>query len=279
MNAVDVLLNLAGLLLWLGWRTVRFPTAAPAATSISRVLKQAQPPRSHRWLFLAALLGLLALRVLLYWRVGSQVDWVPGLDLGAITLPFNSVSPGRMAGYSLLSFGQTLGFFYLCLLLLSVVNRGLPESDEWQRLVRAHLGWCERLPAALKLAGPALIVGLAWYWANPLLTQLGMAAVPLSNAHRWQQGLLVALGTVLAWKFLIVSALFLSVVNNYLYLGNWSFWTFVTVTARNLTGPLQRLPLRVGRIDFTPVLGLALVWLFYTYGEVGLNYAFVRLPL
>jgi uncharacterized protein YggT (Ycf19 family) len=106
-----------------------------------------------------------------------------------------------------------------------------------------------------------------------------MTAPPSSVGHLAQQSALVGLGTVLAWKYLVTGALFLGVLNSYLYLGRWSLWAYVQTTSRNLLRPLRLLPLHVGRVDFAPVLGLALAWLAFTYAEIGMSRLFGRLPL
>ena len=82
-----------------------------------------------------------------------------------------------------------------------------------------------------------------------------------------------------AWKYLLAGLLFLGVLNTYLYLGNFSFWTFIQTTVGNLVRPLRWLPLRWGRIDLVPLLALGLVWFVFTYLEFGLNRLFARLPL
>ena len=279
MNRVDFLLNLAGLLLWLEWRAVRLSSPAAMPGSISGVLRHAEVHRTRRWLYLAALLALLAIRCVFYWRVGSRLDWVPSLDLGAITLPFNSVSLGRMALYSALSFGVVFATFHLWLLLLSMVNQSVPDTDPWQRLVRQNLGRIESWPTALKLAAPVLIVGSLWWVAHPSLARLGMTAPPNSSWHLAQQSALVGLGTLLSWKYLVTGMLFLGVLNAYLYLGRWSIWTYVQTTSRHLLQPLRLLPLNVGRVDFAPVLGLALAWLAFMYAEIAMSRLFARLPL
>ncbi|HOC00353.1 MAG TPA: hypothetical protein PKM43_16610 [Verrucomicrobiota bacterium] len=279
MNRVDFLLNLAGLLLWLEWRAVRLGAPLAAAGSISAVLKHAKPRAARRWLYLAALVALLGIRCVFYWRVGSRLDWVPSLDLGTITLPFNSVSLGRMALYSVLSFGVVLAVFHLWLLLLSMVNRRVPDTDPWQRLVRQYLGWLEPWPVAVKLAAPIFLVGALWWFAHAELVRQGMTAAPGSAAHLAQQSILVGLGTILAWKYLVIGLLFLGLLNTYLYLGSWSVWAFVQTTSRNLLRPLHLIPLRLGRIDLLPAVGLGLAWLAFAYAEAGISHLFGRLPL
>ncbi len=280
MNLAHLLLNLTGLLLWVGWRAQGFAAPARAApVSLAGLLQATGPVHRGRWSGLLALLGLLAVRAWFYWRLGGPVHWVPSLDLGVIVLPFNSVSGLRMLLFSVISFVRLLVVFYLWLLLLSMVNRGAPASDALQRLVRLHLGWVERWPWGLKLAVPWVTVACLWYLANPLLVALGMVAQPQSAAHLWQQGLVLGVGTVVAWKYLIGGVLFVHVLNSYLYLGSSGVWTYTHATARRLLLPLRWLPLRLGQFDFTPVAGMALVFLAAELGTAGLNVLFARLPL
>lgn len=279
MDRVDLLLNFAGLLLWLGWRAIPLRTAAPRPATISGVLRQADSTPRHRWRFLGFLFALLGLRAVFYWRIGSQIDWVPVLDLGAVNLPFNSVSLTRMLSYSGLSFALTLAVFHLWLLLLSVINSSVPENEPWQRMVRRHLGWIEALPSVIKPLLPLVLTAAAWWFANPWLASLGLTARPGSVVHLVQQSLLVGFGTCLAWKYFLAGLLFLGVLNTYLYLGNLSFWTYIQTTVGNLVRPLRWLPLRWGRIDLVPLVALGLVWFAFTYLEFGLNQLFARLPL
>ena len=280
MNFVDLFLNLAGLLLWLSWRSAGFrPPTMPGGVSYATVLKPVTVRRLRRWHLLAGLVSLLVVRAWLYWKVGAQVHWVPSLDLGAVTLPFNSILFTRMALFSICSFGVIWAGFYLWLMLLSIVNRALPESDLCQRWVRLHLGWVDSWPWPIKLLVPWIAIACFWYMANPGLVQLGMVATPRSTSHLWEQGLLVGAGSWLAWKYLVGGVLFLHVVNSYLYLGNWLIWAYITTTARQLMRPLAWMPLRLGQIDFVPVVAIALVFLIAELGQRGLTTLFGHLPL
>ena len=117
MGLIDFILNLAGLLLWLNWRSIRFdPLGRRMPATLIGTLRRAEPRRLRRWHLLAALGGLLLLRAALYWQIGSGVGWAAGkLDLGVIELSFRSDSFGRILLFSILSFGLTLGVFYLWL--------------------------------------------------------------------------------------------------------------------------------------------------------------------
>ena len=81
MGLIDFILNLAGLLLWLNWRSVRFdPLGKRTPATLIGTLRRAEPRRLRRWHLLAALGGLLLLRALFYWQIGSAAHWT-GRDL------------------------------------------------------------------------------------------------------------------------------------------------------------------------------------------------------
>ena len=90
MGLIDFILNLAALLLWLNWLSVRTgPVAQPY--SLAGTLKKAGTSLAHRWKFLLALVALLAFRSLIYWQVGSAVNWRPQIPLVVITVFFKKI--------------------------------------------------------------------------------------------------------------------------------------------------------------------------------------------
>src|SRR5512141_1371778 len=122
MGLINLILNLAGVLLWLSWRSVRFdPLAKTTPATLVGTLRRAEPHRLKRWHLLAGLVGLLVVRAVLYWQLGPAVDWTPHLHLRGvgIAIPFRSDSLLRMLLFSGLSFALTLGLCYLWLLFLS----------------------------------------------------------------------------------------------------------------------------------------------------------------
>ena len=131
MSLIDLILNLAGLLLWFNWRSMRFdPLAHSSAATLAGTLKRAEPRRLRGWQFLAGLGGLLLLRALLYWQVGGAAGWTPRLDLTWVVLAFRCdrlAMRGDVLGsallYSVLSFVRLLAVFYFWLLALAVINR------------------------------------------------------------------------------------------------------------------------------------------------------------
>jgi uncharacterized protein YggT (Ycf19 family) len=271
MGLINSILNLAGLLLWVGWRDLvansLLKTAVP--TPLVRTLRRAGPLGWRRWRYLGALVVLLGLRAMIYRWLGPSVNsWTPHLRLGpVVTIPFRSESLQQMAVFSLLSFGVILGIFYLVLLLLSLVNRSLPDSEYLQKLIRVQLGLLERLPWLLKLLLPFLATLGLWLALNPLFIHWELIPSGHSLGVKTEQGLLIGLGFCLPLEYLVVAVLLLHFLNSYIYFGNNPFWNFINQTARRLLSPLRRrwLPLQVGRMDLAPLLGLILVFLL---GEI-----------
>jgi len=53
----------------------------------------------------------------------------------------------------------------------------------------------------------------------------------------------------------------------------------VDATAQTLLMPLRKIPLRAGRADFAPVVGIALAFLIAELAGRGLGWLYARLPL
>jgi uncharacterized protein YggT (Ycf19 family) len=271
MSALDLILNVAALLLWLNWRAVApVGLAPPEALALSLSLPRRVAPPQGRWLYLLGLIALLVARAVFYWQAGPQLGWTAGISLGPVVLPFYSLFLGRMLLFSFFSFGAALGVFYLCLLALSWLNSPVADADPAQRLVRRHLGALDRWPKAAKLLLPLLVMVVLWFLLNPLLLRVQM--VPrVTPWHLLAQGAVIGLAVYLVLKFLVVGFLLLHVLNSYIYLGDFPFWNFVNTTARGLLRPLRWLPLRIGRVDLAPVAAAALVLLAAELGGRGLD--------
>jgi uncharacterized protein YggT (Ycf19 family) len=277
VGIIDFILNLAGLLLWLNWRSLRFdPLGQRTPATLIGTLRRAEPRRLRRWHLPAALGGLLFLRAVLYWQIGSGVGWAAGkLNLGVIELSFRSDHFRHILLFSFFSFGLTLGVFYLWLLLFSILDG--PEPIH--RLVRMQLGPIDRWPRWLKLSMPLVLASLLWWLASWVLAWLAIVPPPVSAAHRIEESLIIGLGSYLAWKYAAGTLLVLHLVNSYIYFGKHSFWYYVTAEAQTLLRPLRALPLRAGKADFAPVVGIVLVFLFAELAERGLAALYARLPL
>ncbi len=280
MAVIDLILNLVGLAFWLNWRSLKLaPVAASAGISLAGIVRRAEPRRARGWPLLLALAVLLFLRGLVYWQIGSAVNWTPKLELGVIAISFRSDFLARTLLFSALSFVLTLVVFYLWLLLLSLVNGRGAEAEPLQKFVRLHLGGIAPWPWPLRLLLPLVIASVLWLALTPILTQWRMIPAARSAVQRLEQAGLLGLGVYLTAKYLIIALLALYLVNSYIYLGSHSFWNFIGVTGRNLLLPLRWLPLRVGKMEFRPVVGIALVSLGAELAERGLTSLYSRLAL
>ncbi|MFZ1072327.1 MAG: hypothetical protein WAO21_02720 [Verrucomicrobiia bacterium] len=276
MGIIDFILNLAGLLLWLNWRSLRSdPLGKRTPATLIGTLRRVEPQRFQHWHLLAAIGGLLLVRAGFYWQIGlvSRPVWAGTLDLGIIAPSFLSNSFGRMCLFSVFSFGLMLAVFYLWLLLLSLLAGPEPVHG----LVRMQLGAMDRWSRWKKLILPLMATALLWWLASWLLEWCGIIPGPISMAHRIGQSLLIGMGSYLAWKYVVSGLLVLHLLNSYIYFGKHPFWNYVNATARTLLQPLERVPLRAGRVDFAPVVGIALVFLLAGLAERGLIFIYGRL--
>ena len=277
MALIDLILNLAALLLWLKWRD-QSPELSMPKISLIVTLKKAGP-RSPRIWFLIGLVTLLLLRSVLYWQLGSALDWTPRIWFGVIPLPFRSDLLGRMLVFSFFSFGVALAFLYLSLLLLSILNSKKVGGDPIQNLAQQQLGKLEALPTVLKLLLPWFTMILLWFLLGKPLEALGILAAPQAVQYGLAQGAVTGLGIYLAWKYLIVGVLLLHVLSSYVYFGSGPFWIFIDHTARRILRFLSWIPLRLGKIDFAPLAAMALVIFAAEYGGRGLIWIYQRLPI
>jgi len=122
----------------------------------------------------------------------------------------------------------------------------------------------------MKLLLPVVAGFVLWWLLTWPLSAWGLMPRPISATARLTQSGLVALSAYLAWKYLIAALLTLHLLHTYVYFGRHPIWNFVDTAARRLLRPLRALPLRGGRVDLTPVVGIALVFLFAFFAEIGL---------
>lgn len=286
MSLIDLILNLAGLLLWISWRAVPFdPFTKTRPATLTGTVRRAEPTRMRPWHFLIALALLLLVRAVFYRWIGPSLDWTPGIKLGAISISFRSDHFGRMMIFSAASFVHSFLIFYLWLLLFSLLNPRGTEADSCQRFVRIQLGFVHSWPGPLKALLPFFLALLIWLLPGYLLGVWGIVPAAQSWLHRLEQGVVLGLSTYLIWKYAIAAVLGLHLLNTYVHLGNHPLWNFVNASARRLLAPLKSIPLRIGNVDFAPVVEIALVFVCAelaengVHGKFGLTWLFSRLPL
>ena len=261
MGLIDFILDIAGVLIWFSWRAIRFdPLVRTTPATLVGTLRRAEPRRLKGWQYLAGLVTLLVLRALLYRQIGPDAEWTPKLNLFYVILAFRSDLFFPTLLFSGLSFARILMVCYFWLLALAIINRHTTEPNPIQKLVRLHLGPAARWHLILQLLLPlVLIIGL-WFALHPLLVQLKITSRVRSSAHLAEQGILLASALLFSLQYLLPVFLLLHLVASYVYLGSNVLWEFIGATARNLMAPLGRLPLRIARFDFTPLVGVILIF-------------------
>ena len=276
MGLIDFILNLAGLLLWLNWRAAKAdPLGKSKPATLIGTLRRAEPANASRWHLPAMIGGLLLLRALFYWQIGSAAGWVGKLDLGVTTFFFRSNLFGQMLFFCIFSFARFFGIVYLWLVLLSILDCPMPIH----RLVKMQLGAFDAWPRWIKFVAPLAVVALVWMLASWPLAWLHTIPQPASLVRRIEESLVIALGGYLVWKFMIAALLVLHLLNSYVYFGKNPFWNYVNATAKQLLRPLEKIPLSAGRADFAPVVGIALVFLLAGLAGRALVSVYGRLSL
>jgi len=276
MSLIDSILNLVALLLWFNWRTARFdPLAGSTPATLAGTLRRTAATPFQNWLLPLTIPALLLLRALFYWQIGGALGWTGRIDLGVIAIPFwcDSSRSGlwRMFLFSFYSFGVALTVFNLWLLLLSLLKSTTANADSLRQLLRAHLGTVETWPWWLKLLLPLVFLTPAWWVASWPLTSAALLPDPVTVTRRLQQSLVVGAGSYLCWKYLIAVVLALYFVSSYVYFGRHPFWQHLNDIGRRMLAPLRRLPLRISRVDLSPMVGLVLVFLLAHAVEHGVK--------
>jgi hypothetical protein len=262
LSLIDFILNLAGLLLWLGWRSTRFdPLVRTSVSSLAGTLRRAEPQRMKGWQFLVGVVALVIIRALFYWQIGSAVSLSFKLDLLAVVPNFRSSRFLPAMVFSVLSLARMLGIFYFWLLFLVLINRRPADYDPVLKMLRLHVGRAARWPWPIQLFLPLLMVAALWMAVHPMLMHVGATNRVSSYLCLLEQGLLIGGGLYLSLKFLVPAFLLLHLIASYVYLGASPFWDFVGATAGSFLKLLHLTRLRFGRWDLAPLVGTGLVLL------------------
>ncbi len=262
MGPIDLILNVAGVLIWLRWRAVVVdPLGAAAPASLASTLQRPQSRPARNWELLVGLSALLLLRALLYWQLGGAAEWTPRLDFVVVTLAFRNYVLGSAMLYSCLSFVRALAVVYFWMLALATINRNLAEANPVKRMIRLYLGRFGQWPWPVQAVSLLLVVAGVWIAAHPLLLEHRVVDRSQSAAHLMEQGLLIGLGLLFSLKYLLPAVLLLYLVASYVYVGSSPFWDYISSTGRNLLAPLRWAPLRFSRLDLTPLVAAVLILL------------------
>src|SRR2546428_11609535 len=111
MTLIHWILNAAALLLWISWRSSGGKTRAKTTLGNIALTQRNGTGWYERVRIPGIIVILLLTRALLYWQIGSAVNWTPRLDLTALILAFRSDYLIRALWFSLLSFALLLAGF------------------------------------------------------------------------------------------------------------------------------------------------------------------------
>jgi len=146
--------------------------------------------------------------------------------------------------------------FYFWLLTLVVINGQNASAGPIHRWTVLQFGPVARWPIWVQTLLPLLTGAAAWLAGYPLLVRIGIIDPAQSPGNLAGQALVVGAAIYLSLKYLLPVVLLLHLISSYVFLGNNPFWEFVGTTARRIVAPLNRVSLRVGRVDFTPLIAL-----------------------
>ena len=176
--------------------------------------------------------------------------------------------------FSFLSFALALGVFYSWLLLLSI----LEGQGRFTTLCECNLAGLTARPRGVKWILPFAVTAVSWWLASWLLAWLQIIPQPVSEARRLEESLLITPQSYLIWKFPVAALLALHLLNSYIYFGRQPVWNYADATAQTLLSPLKKIPLRVGKVDFAPLVGMAVVFLVAEFTGRSLRFLYCRLP-
>jgi uncharacterized protein YggT (Ycf19 family) len=261
MFLVNSILNAALLLLWVSWRASRFdPLARPVAGTLTGTVRKAGSSGMNAWAFPVIIVAVLLVRAVFYWQVGPALNWTPRLELPSMFLPFRSDFLDRTLLFSLLSFGNLLAPLYLWLLFLAMINKSIPDTDRWQHTIRINLWPLGRWHWSLQLLLPMVATVLLWLALRPLLERVQAMPVTPFSARAAVQGLLIWADWFLTVKYLIAVILITHLVNSYVFVGRYTLLDYLNASAVSILRAFRWAPLKTKRVDFSPVVAVALVF-------------------
>ena len=148
MALIDFILNLmrrAGALVELAFRkagSIHFQSRLPPLRWSAPCARPIARTRIVGYC-LASFSLLILVRALAYWEICGPAHVTPAMDLGVVYLSIRSDHLFHMLLFSILSFALTLAGFYFWMLLLSVVNFKIPNTDKVPKMRHLYLSWWE----------------------------------------------------------------------------------------------------------------------------------------
>jgi hypothetical protein len=266
MSFLDFILNVAGLLLWLSWRSARLdPLLRATPATLAGTIRRTAPSRLKRWDLLVYLALLVSIRAYLYRALAPSLSWTPQLDLGVVVLAFRNNNGWHLLLFSVLSLLRVIVVFYFWLLFLTCFNRRNASSDPLQKLITLHLGKVANWPGWIQLALPAVLGGLLWLAFHPAMIRCEVVNPASSNLHLAGQCVAVGASVLLSLKYLLPIFFTLHLITTYVYLGTNPLWDFAGSSSRNILNAVGLGSIRARKIDFGPIVALGICGILLLY--------------
>ncbi len=278
MKWLDWIVNLTGILLWLGTRQfgVIPVSRKPALTLASNLKSLGRKGGVRRWAFPLSLFLLLVGRALLHYWFPQHFAEAAIWSSGAVAVSFRSDFLGRMLAYSFLSWLEIVLIVYVGFGFFAGLRRNDKEPDSLTLCLRSELGMAGRWPVPLACLPFLILAGCLWMLGAGWLVDAALLPPIQSTTHRLQQAVVVALGLLPLLKWPVVALCFLRFLLDHVYLGSFPLWDYAYETG----GALCRwIPLRLGLIDFAPLVVACIFFGFAFFLEEFLPQLFQRLPL
>ncbi len=281
LETINLLLNLAGLGLWIG--AFAFSHAAARLSRPLTLLSTMRPETSAahgRLVLLGSLTALLILRAAAYWNFSMTGGRFPSVDFRILSISFRPDLFTELLAYSIGSFFVFLYLYYLWMLGISLCCRSSGPADSIENFVNQqlrflasrHVGW--KVFAAL-FAGAGL-----WLAIGSALLVFGIGEIPREwsvSTILWQSPF-VAVSFGCSFLLVMAAVLVLHLIHSYVHFGEHDVWPFIDRTAKVYLSPLRRFPLMFGRFDFAPILGILVFWFLNRIGDRGIRWVWEQLP-
>lgn len=275
LETINLLLNLAGLGLWIG--AFAFSRAAARLSRPLTLLSTLRPETSAahgRLVLLGSLMALLVLRAAAYWNFSMTGGRFPSVDFGILSISFRPDLFTELLAYSVGSFLVFLYLYYLWMLGISLCCRSSGPVDSIESFVKQqlrflaswHVGW-KVFAALFAGAGLWLAIGSAL-----LVFEIGMLPHEWSVPTLLWQSPFVAASFGCSFLLVMASVLALYLIYSYVHFGDHAVWPFIDRIAKVYLSPLRRFPLMFGRFDFAPICGILVLWFLNWIGDRGIRW-------
>lgn len=281
LETINLLLNLAGLGLWIG--AFAFSRAAARLSRPLTLLSTMRPETSAahgRLVLLGSLMALLVLRAAAYWNFSMTGSKFPSVDFGILSISFRPDLFTDLLAYSVGSFFVFLYLYYLWMLGISLCFRSSGPVDSIENFVNQQLRFLASWHAGWKVFISLFAGAGLWLATGMVLHVFGIGGIPRewSGLTLLLQSPFVAASFGCSFLLVMAAVLALHFINSYVYFGEHAVWPFIDRTAKVYLSPLRRFPLMVGRFDFAPIFGILVFWFLNRIGDRGIRWVWEQLP-